>query len=177
MAPQTQRIEAPYVEILTHLAKLPAFAVSLARNRTDADDLVRDSLLRDWPFPGGPIPGRNLRTRMLALLRNVFHWVPGGGKSGMPDPDGVLALCNFLVAYDCQSPLHREGLMLVRALGFPYDEPDPTDPASVTGVPGGARDSRPNSGELHGLDEGVSMLSPSVILPSVLPDHAQTLAP
>ena len=58
--------------LISHIPTLRNYARSLVRNRTDADDLVQDSLVRALSRMDLFIPGTNLRGWLLAILHNVF---------------------------------------------------------------------------------------------------------
>lgn len=65
--------------LISHIPTLRSYARSLVRNRSDADDLVQDSLVRALSRMDLFTPGTNLRGWLLAILHNVF--VDGTRKS------------------------------------------------------------------------------------------------
>lgn len=60
-------------DILSYLPAMRAFARSLARNATDADDLVQETLLRALENIHRYTPGTNLRAWLFTILRNRFY--------------------------------------------------------------------------------------------------------
>jgi RNA polymerase sigma-70 factor (ECF subfamily) len=125
----------PEDRILELMPALRRYAVSLSRNRQDAEDLVQDSLeaafanLRSWR-------GANLRGWLLTIMTNLhrgrYRTVAGRAEhrplddaaeiaapAGQDDPlerDRLLAAINLL------SPEQRSVLMLVVIEGYAYAE-------------------------------------------------------
>jgi len=60
-------------DILSYLPAMRAFARSLARNATDADDLVQETLLRALENIHRYTPGTNLRAWLFTIMRNRFY--------------------------------------------------------------------------------------------------------
>src|SRR5436190_9426240 len=56
---------------LAHLDALYGFAMSLTRNRTEAEDLVQETYLRAVRAFGQLMPDSNLKNWMFAIMRNV----------------------------------------------------------------------------------------------------------
>ncbi|SFR08661.1 RNA polymerase sigma factor [Poseidonocella sedimentorum] len=143
----------PRDEIVTHLPAMRAFALSLTRNPSQADDLVQDAVIKAWKNLGSFQVGTNMRAWLFTILRNTFYSDRRKAKrevqdsdgsfaatlSRKPDHDGRLALADFEVAFAKLNDEQREALVLVGASGFSYEE------AAVTcGVAVGTIKSRVN---------------------------------
>ena len=163
----------PREELPDHLPALRAFAISLTRDATQADDLVQDTIVKAWSNFDKFAPGSNLRAWLFTILRNTFFSAKRKTKREVPDPDGIhtaglyekpahdgrLAFSDFQTAFDKLSPQQREVLILVGASGFSYEEA-----AEMTGVAVGTVKSRANRArqklcELLDLKDGEGMFS------------------
>lgn len=163
----------PRDSLLGHLPALRAFAISLTRNVSAADDLVQDTIVKAWSNFDKFEPGTNLGAWLFRILRNTFfsnarkHKREVSDSEGLhagrlfvrPDHDGKLAFTEFLAAFDQLSAEHREALILVGAMGYSYSEA-----ADMTGVALGTVKSRANRArvrlcELLGLAEGEDPIS------------------
>ena len=163
----------PRDELPDHLPALRAFAISLTRDATQADDLVQDTIVKAWSNFDKFTPGSNLRAWLFTILRNTFFSAKRKTKREVPDPDGIhtaglyekpahdgrLAFSDFQTAFDKLSPQQREVLILVGASGFSYEEA-----AEMTGVAVGTVKSRANRArqklcELLDLKDGEGMFS------------------
>lgn len=145
----------PRDEIIEHLPAMRAFALSLTRNATRADDLVQDAIVKAWKGFDSFKPGTNLRAWLFTILRNTFYSerrkakrevadVDGAFSSKLaskPDHDGRLALKDFHAAFEMLPDEQREALVLVGASGFSYEEA-----AEACGVAIGTIKSRVNRG-------------------------------
>ncbi|MGB0659777.1 MAG: RNA polymerase sigma factor [Mangrovicoccus sp.] len=148
----------PRDELVEHLPSLRAFAMSLTRNNSRADDLVQDTILKAWSKIESFQPGTNLRAWLFTILRNTYYsdrrkasrevedvdGVMTASLSEKPAHDGRLALRDFAVAFDQLKPEQREALILVGASGFSYEEA-----AEMCGVKVGTIKSRANRGRAH----------------------------
>lgn len=169
----------PRDEIIDHLPSMRAFAISLTRNGSVADDIVQDTVVKAWSNIDKFTPGTNMRAWLFTILRNTYYSmhrkrkreVPDiDGKyaaqlSVKPDHDGRLALTDFNVAFARLTSEQREALVLVGASGFSYEEA-----AEMCGCAVGTIKSRANRGrrrlaELLDLEDGET----------VIPDDATTL--
>ncbi len=163
----------PRDELPSHLPALRAFAISLTRNSSAADDLVQDTIVKAWSNFDKFEPGSNLRAWLFTILRNTFFSGKRKTKREVPDTDGVhtaslyekpahdgrLAFADFRNAFDKLTPEQREVLILVGAEGFSYEEA-----AEMTGVAVGTVKSRANRAraklcDLLGLKEGEGIFS------------------
>lgn len=143
----------PRDDLPRHIPALRAFAVSLTRNMTEADDLVQDTILKAWSKFDKFQPGTDLRAWLFTILRNTFFSSRRKLKREVADPDGIhagtlfekpehdgrLAMADFNRAFDLLSAEHREVLILVGANGYSYEEA-----AAMMGVAVGTAKSRAN---------------------------------
>lgn len=163
----------PRDAIVDHLASLRAFAISLCRNVSSADDLVQDTIVKAWTNIDKFQPGTNLKAWLFTILRNTYFsslrktrrevadpdGIHAAGLFTKPDHDGRLAFADFQRAFDQLTPEHREVLILVGASGFSVDEA-----AGMMGIAAGTVKSRTSRArkrlaELMGLAEGEDVLA------------------
>lgn len=163
----------PREGISEHLPALRAFAISLTRNLSEADDLVQDTIVKAWSNIDKFEVGTDLRAWLFTILRNTFFSDRRKRKREVADPDGIhaqnlfdkpehdgrLAFNDFTRAFDQLSPEHREVLILVGANGYSCEEA-----AAMMGVAVGtvkSRTSRARSklAQLLGLAEGEDVLA------------------
>jgi RNA polymerase sigma-70 factor (ECF subfamily) len=156
----------PRDEIALHLAAMRAFAMSLTRDPSAADDLVQDTVVKAWTNIASYTPGTNMRAWLFTILRNHFYTQRrrlaretadsegafAARLAEKPAHDGRLALRDFAAAFARLPDEQREALVLVGASGFSYDEA-----ARMTCVPAGTVKSRANRArrklaELLGLE-------------------------
>lgn len=135
-APSQADINDPREAMITHLPALRAFAISLTRNVTSADDLVQDTIVKAWSNIDKFTLGTNLQAWLFTILRNTFYSDLRKRRREVPDSDGVhastlfekpahdgrLAFADFQRAFDQMSPEHREVLILVGASGYSCEE-------------------------------------------------------
>ena len=158
----------PRDEIVDHLAAMRAFALSLTRNATTADDLVQDTIVRAWTSFDRFAPGTNLRAWLFTILRNLFYSGRRRAVREVPDPDGLfsanlaekpahdgrLALRDFAAAFSLLPVEQREALILVGASGFSYEEAAETCGVAVGTIKSRANRGRKRLAELLHLVEG-----------------------
>ena len=151
----------PREELPMHLPAMRAFAISLTRDLTAADDLVQDTIVKAWSNFDKFTPDSNMCAWLFTILRNTFYSDRRKRRREVMDPDGThaarlfekpahdgrLAMTDFLGAFDKLSPEHREVLILVGASGFSYEEA-----AAMTGVAVGTVKSRANRARLRLCD-------------------------
>lgn len=142
-------------ELLGLIPELRAFAVSLSRNPSVADDLVQETVLKAWAKLDTFEPGTNMRAWLFTILRNTFYSegrksqrevadVDGAYAARLsqkPDHDGRLALRDFAVAFATLPDDQREVLILIGASGLSYEEA-----ARICGCAVGTIKSRLNRG-------------------------------
>lgn len=126
----------PKKEIVEHLPVLRAFAMSLTRDPTLADDMVQDTVEKAWRNFDSFTPGTNMRAWLFTILRNNFYSTVRkrqrevGDSEGVftsqmsvkPDHDGHLRMEEFRRAFAQLTAEQREALVLVGASGFSYEE-------------------------------------------------------
>lgn len=119
-----------------HLTAMRAFAFSLSRNATLADDLVQDAVVKAWTNIDKFEPGTNFRAWLFTIVRNTYYSdlrrrkrevadVNGFFTENLaekPAHDGRLQVLDFLKAYAELPVEQREALALVGASGFTYEE-------------------------------------------------------
>lgn len=162
----------PRDELPLHLPALRAFAISLTRNVSSADDLVQDSIVKAWSSFDKFEAGTNMRAWLFTILRNTFYSSVRKGRREVADPEGVhtgglyekpahdgrLAMTDFLAAFNQLSPVHREVLILVGASGFSYEEAAEMTGVAVGTVKSRASRARLRLAELLGLEAGEEIL-------------------
>ncbi|SRR6056297_708299 len=126
----------PRDELTEHIGALRAFALSLTRNSSAADDLVQETLVKAWTNIEKFETGTNMRAWLFTILRNTFYSLRRKRKREVedvdgtmseslatkPDHDGRLNLRDFAVAFDALPDTQREALVLVGAQGLAYEE-------------------------------------------------------
>lgn len=140
-------------ELLAAIPSLRAFAISLIHDRTRADDLVQDTLVRAWGAIDRFERGTNLNAWLFTILRNLYYSEHRKKAREVADPEGSYA-ATLTIAPDQPSRLdyedmrlalahiptdQREALLLVAAEGLSYE-----DVAQITGVAVGTVKSRVN---------------------------------
>lgn len=140
-------------DLIAQTSNLRAFARSLVRDPTRADDLVQETILKAWSNLSGFKEGTNMRAWLFTILRNTFYSeirkhrrevedVDGRYAAQVPDKptqDGILDLQDFNKAFATLPADQREALTLVGASGFSYEEA-----AAVCGCAVGTVKSRVN---------------------------------
>ncbi|NSX54000.1 RNA polymerase sigma factor [Parasulfitobacter algicola] len=161
----------PRDELVEHLPALRAFAMSLTRNNSTADDMVQDTIVKAWTNIDKFDPGTNMRAWLFTILRNTYYssrrklkrevadvdGVFTAGLAEKPAHDGHLQMADFRKAFDTLPVEQREVLILVGASGFSYEEA-----AEMCGVAVGTVKSRANRGrarltEILSLDDDGAM--------------------
>lgn len=176
----------PRDELLTYLSDMRGFAMSLARNRARADDLMQDAILKAWKNIEAYKPGTNMKAWLFTIIRNTYYTQHRRAKrevadvdgaysnqlSVKPDHDGRLQLKDFRTAFETLPDEQREALVLVGVQGFSYEEA-----AATAGVKLGTIKSRVNRArerltEIMGLDvDGALELTDSATRSVVQKDH------
>lgn len=123
-------------QVLEFLPALRAFARSLTRNRTQADDLVQETLLKALSNIDKFDPGTNLRAWLFTILRNTYYTEirkrrrEADGMSVLahqdtnigPSQEWSATLTSLKDALAQLPDDQREALVLVGAAGLSYEE-------------------------------------------------------
>ncbi|WP_370877768.1 sigma-70 family RNA polymerase sigma factor [Xanthobacter agilis] len=123
-------------QVLEFLPALRAFARSLTRNRTEADDLVQETLLKALANVDRFDPGTNLRAWLFTILRNTYYTdmrkrrreteglsVLAHQDSNVgPSQEWSMTLKSLQEALTHLPDDQREALVLVGAAGLSYEE-------------------------------------------------------
>lgn len=172
-----EEITDPRDDIVNHLGAMRAFALSLCRNGSEADDMVQEALVKAWKNIDKFTPGTNMQAWLFTILRNTFYSAHRKKGREVSDPEGIAAermsvkpahdgnlqMNEFLVAFEKLPVEQREALSLVGASGYSYDEA-----ADMCGVATGTIKSRVNRGRarlidlLYGADEGYSDMTDAI---------------
>lgn len=73
VAERTTDTRSPRDRLADHLPSLRAFAISLCRNGSQADDLVQETILKAWSNIEKFDPATNLEAWLFTILRNTFY--------------------------------------------------------------------------------------------------------
>ena len=114
---------------------LRRYALQLTGSRTNAEDLLQDTLVRMWRYRGSYEGSLQLKTWIMKIMRNEFlrqkakrllpiQYIPGDLEdlgAGEPDQERRLISAQSLHALDDLTPGNREAVLLT-AYGFSCDE-------------------------------------------------------
>ncbi len=126
----------PREDIVRQLQPMRAFALFLAGDRAQADDLVESTMVKAWATIGKREPGSNVRAWLYTILRNSFYSecrtkageIDGDAgardaqMSAEPSPDDIHEPADFFRAFNTLPAVQREALVLVGPAGFSFDE-------------------------------------------------------
>lgn len=163
----------PREDFVQHLPSLRAYAMSLTRNVSAADDLVQDTIVKAWTNIDKFTVGTNLQAWLFTIQRNTYYSSLRKRRREVADPDGIhaqslfvkpdhdgrLAYGDFQRAFDQLSPEHREVLTLVGASGFSCEEAAAMMNVAVGTVKSRASRARKRLSELMFLAEGEGAFS------------------
>jgi RNA polymerase sigma-70 factor (ECF subfamily) len=161
----------PRDELIEHLPALRAFAITLTRNPSTADDMVQDAVEKAWRNFDKFQVGTNLRAWLFTILRNTYYSSLRKTKREVSDPegtfvgqmsekpahDGHLQMAEFRTAFEELPDEQREALILVGAGGFSYEEAAKTCGVAVGTIKSRANRGRKRLAELLHLDEDEPM--------------------
>jgi RNA polymerase sigma-70 factor (ECF subfamily) len=123
-------------ELTALIPQMRAFARSLCRDATAADDLAQDALLKAWNNRASYQPGTNMKAWTFMILRNQFYsdkrrsWrssqldpeVAERTLEAASNPMASLELDEVRRALACLPDDQREALILIGAGGLSYEE-------------------------------------------------------
>jgi RNA polymerase sigma-70 factor (ECF subfamily) len=138
-------------QLVAELPSLRAFARTLTRDVSRADDLTQQAVLKAWANRERFQLGTNMRAWLFTILRNTFYSEFRKRRNEVGDPDGEhamklasrptqdhgLTMGDFVRAMARLNDNQREALVLVGAAGLSYEEA-----AAVMGVAVGTAKSR-----------------------------------
>ena len=173
VAERTTDARSPRDRLADHLPSLRAFAISLCRNGSQADDLVQETILKAWSNIEKFDPATNLEAWLFTILRNTFYSSRRKTRREVADSDGSyaatmvsapahdgrLAFGDFQRAFDVLSPEHREVLILVGASGYSCEEAAGMMGVAVGTVKSRANRARKRLAELMHLADGEDLFS------------------
>lgn len=121
--------------VLGLVPKLRAYAMALTRDRTDADDLVQETLTKALRHHDSFAPGTQLKSWLFTIMRNTHYTAvkkktrerPGaadcvsGSVAVQPDHDTIIAYNETLAAINRLPVQYREMLILVVVLEESYE--------------------------------------------------------
>jgi RNA polymerase sigma-70 factor (ECF subfamily) len=138
--------------LVAAIPRLRAFAISLCRNRDQADDFVQGALLQACAKISLFEPGTNMYAWLCTILRNQFYTEcrrrrrPFQAidslaeiKAAQPEQIAYAEYNEFCAAFAKLAPKQREALMMIAASGLSYE-----DAAKLCGCPVGTVKSRVN---------------------------------
>ncbi|GJD53618.1 hypothetical protein OPKNFCMD_6395 [Methylobacterium crusticola] len=122
--------------LLDEVPRLRRRALTLTNDRTRADDLVQETLLKAWASRGRFEPGTNLAAWLYTILRNSFYSEHQKRVREVADPDGAYAagLVSLPAQQDCLEvqdvqaaldrlvPDQREALLLSAVHDLSYED-------------------------------------------------------
>jgi len=140
-------------ELVALIPRLRAYAQSLCRNRSDADDLTQAALTKAWDNRAQYQDGTNLKAWAFTILRNAyFNSRKKAARTTQLDPAFAEQIASRPVSPTARLELnelrqalamlpdhHRDALILVAAADLTYEEA-----AAICGVAVGTMKSRLN---------------------------------
>jgi len=122
--------------VIALIPMMRGYAMSLTRSRSEADDLVQDTLVRAWRFRTAYEPGTNLKAWLYKILRNIFYSNHARRRLVVQDADGKLTaqlsctpqqewqveFSDLLRSLDRLTPDTRDALLLIVVAGLSYEE-------------------------------------------------------
>jgi RNA polymerase sigma-70 factor (ECF subfamily) len=132
----TSSREQEKTELIAHIPRLRAFALSFCGNPDQADDLVQETLVKAWTHRDSFTEGTNLLAWLFTILRNAYFSQYRKRKREVPDIDGMyssrlavgpgqtshIEMLELRVALARLPDNQREALLLAAAAGHSYEE-------------------------------------------------------
>ena len=125
----------PRDELATHLPALRAFALSLTRDASAADDLVQEAIMKAWSNLDKFTPGTNLRAWLFTILYRQFvdnHRRTRryarmlefftGRDDAQPSTERTVMAQSTLQAFDQLSTEQRALLLWISVEGLSYQQ-------------------------------------------------------
>jgi RNA polymerase sigma-70 factor (ECF subfamily) len=151
MTPQTSADAAFQTALVEIIPQMRAFARSLCRDASEAEDLAQEAVARAWSNRGRFEMGTNIKAWAFMILRNQFYSDKRRSWRNVPlDPDmaaqtlvavnnpsGNIELDELRRAMSMIPDEQREALILIGAGGLSYE-----DAAEICGVAIGTMKSR-----------------------------------
>jgi RNA polymerase sigma-70 factor, ECF subfamily len=123
-------------DLVKSIPSLRAFAISLCHNRTEADDLVQETLIRAWNNLSNFQEGTNLKAWLFTILRNNFYnglrrqkhqneyarTMDGSQFVVQASQDKTLEFGDVMRNLAILPPDQREALILVTVENMSYEE-------------------------------------------------------
>jgi RNA polymerase sigma-70 factor (ECF subfamily) len=123
-------------DLLGEVPRLRRRALTLCNDRSRADDLVQETLLKAWGAQDRFAPGTNLSAWLYTILRNSFYSEHQKRAREVGDPDGLFAaslvslpaqhgsldLHDVQAALDRLVPDQREALLLSAVHDLSYED-------------------------------------------------------
>lgn len=122
--------------MLAQIPVLKSFAVRLAKSRTEADDLVQETLVRAWRYRDTFEDGTSMKSWLCRILQNCFYKDAARRRDTVQDVEGRCAAqqavaapqewsvlyAEMLSAIDRLAPETRDVFLMVVANGASYEE-------------------------------------------------------
>jgi len=158
--------------VITLIPALRLHAAARVRSRSEADDLVQETLVRAWCYRGSFQEGTNLKAWLYKIMQNCFYHDLSRQRDTIEDIEGRwaarlsvapaqewrLQYNDMVFALDRLPPDARAALVLIGASGCSYEEA-----AELARCPVGTLKSRVNRAReklAHLIDSGAGRLKP-----------------
>ncbi|HZZ70359.1 MAG TPA: sigma-70 family RNA polymerase sigma factor [Phenylobacterium sp.] len=155
----TEASEAAFkAELVAFIPHMRAFARSLCRDPSEAEDIAQDAMVSAWAKRGSFMPGTNFKAWLFMIVRNRFYsnkrrdWRsteldPETAERTLvanDNPAAIIELDDLRRALSTLSDEQREALILIGAGGLSYEET-----AEICGVAVGTVKSRVSRARTH----------------------------
>lgn len=122
--------------MLAQIPVLKSFALRLVKSRTEADDLVQETLMRALRYRDTFEDGTSMKSWLCRILQNCFHKDASRRRDTVQDVEGRCAArqtvaapqewsvlyAEMLAAIDRLAPETRDAFLMVVANGASYEE-------------------------------------------------------